>query len=183
MVIGAAVLCMAACGEDEDTTESQISTIESYLGQRDYDLVEGVYKHVENPTREGRENEPMAVEGDSVEIYFEGYVLSSGLNIDASAEVRTAPFYTNREALIAGMSDPEGLGLNPEYWPTEAWRARLGTTPMLRGLQLGIPQSHRGDSLLLMFPSQLGYGSAEFGTLPKNTPIVFRIYLDKVNKQ
>lgn len=183
LFVGAVALCLGACGKEEDTIQSQISTIESALGQRDYDLVGGVYKHVENRERAGRDGEPTAVRGDSVEIYFEGYVLTSSLNLSPTADPRPAPFYTNREALIAGMADPDGLGLSPEYWSSEVLKVKLGSTPMIPGLATGIPDSHRGDSLLLFFPSDMAYGGKEFGTIPKNSPIVFRIYLDKVNKQ
>lgn len=49
---------------------------------------------------------------------------------------------------------------------------------LIRGWQIGIPQMTAGDSATLYIPSYYGYGNYEVEGIPKNSVLLFDIYLE-----
>lgn len=178
---------MTACGVQEDAVPGQISTIERYLRsqgvypyeewledgtgaiQHYYTVQEGVYKYVVNGEREGRPGESQQCErGDSVVFRFAAYVFTGSQN---------ALFYTN----IAGLA--EGTGLNTDYWSFEPRRIKIGTTPVIKGLENALPYCCKGDSVALFITSDLGFDDNNIGTVPINSALLFALNIDDVIKQ
>lgn len=175
VMIGA--LC--SCGRDEDLDVRQENAFKTYLDRNEYvdelpcDTLDGVWRVIENP-RDGRKKEAQAVAGSEVEFYFEGYTFTSSINLDPSLERRPAPFFTNRLSMITS------LGMDLSIWPDDPIRARLGRDALFPGLDSGMTGAYKGDSLLIFTLSEQGYGEDDLMVVSKNTPLVFRVFINDV---
>ncbi len=177
-IVLAVVVC--SCAKDDKQAIAETRAWESYLNQRNYagelqcDTLEGeVWRLLENP-REGRENERQAVAGSEVSIYYEGYVFFPTINLDPSISERPAPFGSNRLEII------EALGLDTRLWPSDPVVARLGDGSLFKGLDTGLQGAYANDQLLLLISSGSGYGDKTMEVVPKNAPLVFRVYVNDV---
>jgi hypothetical protein len=168
----ALLLLLAGCGKD-DILNNQNTAITKYLDSKgtEYWQQEGVYKYIHNINRGGRSDLPIAGRGDQVSFWFAGYEFVSGPN--------NVPFYTN----IKDAIKINNINFDPTFWSFEANLATLGTTPMFKGLERGLPGSCAGDSLYLFMTSDLAYGGKGMGLVPKNTAVMYFVYIDKVIKQ
>lgn len=194
LLVCLALPVLAACGEDEDTVNKDRTAIETYLNGNTYlrefepeVIDDAVYKIVENAGRDGYDDAAVLEKGDRVEFYYEGYVFGTSLNLAPGTANISLPFATNNPELLADLTDPEKMGDNPlwdlEYWPDDPVEATVGSTSFVKGVQRGLPGSREGDSVLLFFTYDLGYGDKLFPSIPKNSTIVFRIIIDKVTKR
>lgn len=184
MMAGAAVLlalvCVAVCGcgKDPDMLSRQENSISGYFSSHGYDSIVrgGVYVHIPNAGREGRDGQPVLEWGDSLYYYYEIYPFS-GFSPSAVGN----PSYliaTNNPMLAYGVP-----GLDPSHLDLSAAGAKLGSTDMVKGLRNGLEGGVQGDSLWLFMTSDLAYGDKTVGVVEANTPLVFVINLEKVVKQ
>lgn len=100
--------------------------------------------------------------------------------------VFTAPFYTNIDKIIEALTsdyDDGGLGLTPDAWPTAPVRAKVGGGTMLDGLRRGLVGARENDRVLVFFTSKYGYGDKIMPGIPKDSPLAYRIHINKVEKQ
>ena len=51
----------------------------------------------------------------------------------------------------------------------------------LKGWQEGLQMLKEGGTILLLIPSDLGYGDRSMGNVPPNSVLIFEVTLDKVN--
>ncbi len=170
----ATVVFATSCGRGDDTDVRQDNAFKTYITGGAYtselpaDSLGGVWRVLEND-REGR-NE-LALPGAEVDIYFEGYIFYSSINLDPHIEMRPAPFYTNRKAIA------DGMGVD---WPVEPVVARLGSGMLFEGLDRGLQGACKGDSLLLFITSRNGYGEDGLALVPDNAPLVYRVFINDV---
>lgn len=166
VILSVSMFC--SCGSDTEIIPNQKTAIESFLGQKEYTVQEGVYKFVANSNRDGYDNAPMAIAGDSVIYNFEAYTFIS------SPE---ALFYTNKPEVIKTLT-----GLNSQYWIKEPLRVKVGTTPMMKGLANGLPYCKQGDSVVLFITSDLAYGDKQAGIVQSNTALMYILNIENVKK-
>lgn len=173
IAIGITALLLWGCSGSSKVLEDQRTAIERYLDGKalPYVLQSGVYKHLGNAGREGYEDDPVVKTGDSLKFDFAAYFFSSSTGLGRL-------YYTN----IASIIEADTI-LNPIYWPAAPLEAKLGVTPLIAGLTLGLPDSRQGDSVLLFFASDLGYGGKPNGIIPDNTALVWVIKINEVIKQ
>ena len=57
----------------------------------------------------------------------------------------------------------------------------LGNGDVIEGWELGIPLNDEGGTLILILPSQLGYGTSTSGSIPENSVLIFRIKILGIN--
>lgn len=171
-------LLASACGKDEDTIASEQTKIVSYLTTRlqveegSYDNLGGVFRYVGNAGRDGYSTAVEAAAGDSVSFYFSAHLLNTSADITAQPLI-----YTNKQRLINGI-----VGLT-DRWSSELYKAKLGSSSLVKGLQRGLTGAHEKDSLLLFMTSDMGYGKHEMFNVPKNSSLLFVIELVSVKKQ
>lgn len=176
IVIAAAVL-LAACAKDDDMRQTEQKAIESYLNSASgyaselpCDSLGGVWRVLEND-REGRTSGAKIEKGSEIDFIFEGYPFYSALDLSPTSTSHPAPFYTNNNAII------ESLGVD---WPTAPRTAKVGGGQLVGGLDAGLMDAYKGDSLLIFMLSERGYGKDAMGSVPENTSLVFRIVINEV---
>ncbi len=100
-------------------------------------------------------------EGDQVKIDYVGY-LTSGKIFDSSLE---------KIAMLTGQYNPRR-----PYAPIPVTAGQPGMIP---GWVEGIPMFDRGDRVLLVIPSELGYGDRAVGNgmIPAGSTLIFDIYI------
>jgi hypothetical protein len=187
LLLSVAVVALCSCGRDDTLPDSQKAAFKRYLeGDKTYasnlpcdTLDDGVWRLLENP-REGRKQERQVTSGSEVEIVFEGYIFTSSLNLDPSQERLPAPFYTNDPAIIAGLG-AQGM-TSSNLWSDEPVVARLGGGGLIKGLETGLRGAYKGDILLLLMTSANGYDNTDMGMVPKDSPLVFRVYVNDVRR-
>lgn len=59
---------------------------------------------------------------------------------------------------------------------------RIGAGDLIKGLDRGLPGSHLGSEVLLLFPSQLGYDKQAVGLVPENTALMFDVLVAAIKK-
>lgn len=172
------LLFASACGKDEETIDSERTRIVSYLTKLNlqeegsYDDLDGVFRHVGNAGRNGYSTAAEAAAGDSVIFYFSAHLLNTSADVSAQPLI-----YTNKQRLIDGIGGLTGR------WSSEPYKARLGSSSLVKGLQKGLTGAREKDSLLLFMSSDMGYGEHEMFNVPKNSSLMFTIELVSVKKQ
>lgn len=94
--------------------------------------------------------------------------------------------------------DEEGSGINPTIYnavtvnykgyllngsvfdQTDGNAVTFQLLGLIKGWQIGIPLIKKGGKILLILPSELGYGSRETANIPSNSVLVFEIELVNV---
>ena len=171
-----AALSVLSCGKDNSAIISaQRTAIVNYLNRQmsggeviPYWQQNGVYVSIPNSGRDGRDSLPQAEHGDRVTFNFVGQVFT------------TAPqgvFFTN-----LGIPEADTV-LNHEHWPTDPQIVILGTTPLIKGLEDGLPGSRTGDSVVLYLTSDKAYGGKSMGVVPQNSALMFILDIKDVNKK
>jgi len=178
MLLAATTLvALLSCGKDNrDLISRQQTAIVNYLNSQrkngeviPYWRQGGVYVSIPNSDRAGRDALPVAELGDHVEFDFVGQVFSSRPE---------GWFYTNINAIFA--SDTL---LTAEHWSVGPEVVTLGETPLIKGLQDGLPGSVQGDSVYLYLTSDQAYGGKNMGIVPKNSALMFFMYIQNVTKK
>lgn len=162
------ILCFAAllavCCDKEDrknTYASQEMMIDNYVSSlsSDYTVVYngGVVRVImEDGTSEAVRS------GDSLYFHYSGYVFSMG---------KGSLFATN-DPVVA-----EETGFITDG---KAFGARLGHSTMVEGLKKGLDGVKEGEHCYIIFSARYGYGNQIMATLPKMTPLLFEIRIDKI---
>ncbi len=160
---------------DEDEEEEPDDTVDRMkaIGANLYALAERIYEIgiyiIDKKDQFSNSNFPVAEEGDRVAIYYSIYQYRSN----------TGPstlYWTNIR------SDAETVGFDQTFMDFEPEEFTLGDKGMMKGINLGLPGSLQGDSVYLYITSDLGYHTRTTGVVPKNTPLVVKVVLDRVTK-
>lgn len=165
------ILLAISCGGDPNAEVNQREAIIKYMESKRLEYTEqrGVFKHVGNIGREGRDKEPQVEKGDSVWLYF---VAQTFLSSQISA-----PYYTNIKIVADKME-----GLDTRFWSLDPLEAKVGHNSLMEGLNRGLPQCRQGDSVLLFIPSELGYGDKIVSVVDKNATLVYTVMINKIKK-
>lgn len=164
------ILCIAAllaiCCDKEDrknTYANQEALIDSYVSSlsSDYTAVynEGVVRVI---LEEGAGTE--AANGDSIYFHYSGYVFSRG---------KGALFATNDEEVA------EEAGFVTDG---KAFGTKLGHSALVEGLKKGLEGVKTGERCYIIFSARYGYGNQTMNTLPKLTPLLFEMKIEKIVK-
>lgn len=100
-------------------------------------------------------------EGDILTLYYSLFALSNGqLTLLSTNDTASARAYK----------------LPAQAFSDEPLNVEIGTTPLIRGLELGLKNyAHLGGSAWIGIPSDLAFGRGRFGSVPANTPILCHI--------
>ncbi len=188
LALFALALTSIACEEGEDIFQSQMNRIVSYMTSR-MDLVSeaeadqsmtgeklpyytrcgDAYRHITNVYRADRPTKRIA-EGSQVTFRYEAYLFeSSPANI---------PFATNNRA--TGKILAEKYGLDTTYWDFTPAVRILGTDPIIKGLELTLPDCAKGDTVYTFMPYEVAYGDRAMGIIAAESAVMMVTVIDNV---
>ncbi|MCC8087908.1 MAG: FKBP-type peptidyl-prolyl cis-trans isomerase [Rikenellaceae bacterium] len=164
ILVVACSLC--SCGKPDYNVDTQNTRIESYLsslGVEDYYYNLGAYRY----TYHTGNGQTLLEEGDSVYIYYTGYIFSTRIG---------SMFTTNI------LQDARDNGFDTRYIERDRYGVRLGDGNLLRGLELGLPGSREGDSMYIFMASDLGYDDEAVGIVEPGSSLAFKVVVDEIVK-
>jgi hypothetical protein len=133
------------------------------------------YRHVVNYYDEGRESRPQIEWGDKLELRFNAYTFTG-----TEPKNKENLYWSNIPEVIAQLGSNSGNTLD---WSTEPLFIELGKTDILDGLELTLPGCYEADSIQVYMTSELAYGKALIGSVPKNSMVAWYIKVEKVTKK
>ena len=132
------------------------------------------YRHIVNYYDADRELKPTLDWGDRAEIRFNAYVFSGN-----EPTVTSGLYLSNVQEVIDEAGKKSG---NTLAWSNEPLVVELGTTKLLRGVEMVLAGCHEADSVQVYMTSGLAYGTGEFGIVPKNSMVAWYMKIEKVTK-
>lgn len=176
------------CEEGEDIFQSQMDRFVSYMTSRMklvseaeadqsmtgeklpyYTRCSDAYRHITNVYRTNRPSKRIA-EGSKITFRYEAYLFESGpANI---------PYATNNRAMGALLA--EQYGLDTTYWDFSPAERILGTDPIIKGLELTLPDCAAGDTVYTFMPYEAAYGDRAMGVIPAESAVMMVTVIDNV---
>ena len=162
------ILCIAAllavCCDKEDrknTYANQEALIDSYVSSLSSDYTVVYNGGVVRVTLEEGSAQTLQ-SGDSLYFHYSGYVFSRG---------KGSLFYTN---------DPEVAEATGFITDGKAFGIKYGHSALIEGLKKGLEGVKEGEHCYIIFSARYGYGNQIMSTLPKLTPLMFEMKIDKI---
>ena len=93
--------------------------------------------------------------------------------IDSGTGVKPTPCSTVTLTYVGKFNDSTGAQIDASSFTS-------GLNGLITGFQDGVPLIRKGGHILLYIPPTLGYGSANYGTIPGNSNLYFDIRLTDV---
>ena len=132
------------------------------------------YRHIVNYYDAGREDRPVVDWGDEIEVWFNAFTFSG-----SEPSISTNLYWSNIPDVIEQVGQKSD---NTLVWSGEPMRIKLGTTPILAGLEHTLPGCREADSVQVYMTSSLAYGKNLVGVVEKNSMIAWYIGIKKVIK-
>ena len=188
LLVVAMSMCIVACEDGENVFQQQMDRFVSYMTSRMglvseaeaeqsmtgeklpyYTRCDDAYRHITNVYREDRPQKRIA-EGSQVTFRYEAYLFESG--------PANVPFATNNRgtgALLAAQ-----YGLDTTYWDFTPAVRILGTDPIIKGLELTLPDCAAGDTIYTFMPYEAAYGDRAMGVIPAKSAVMMVTVIDNV---
>ena len=131
------------------------------------------YRHIVNYYDADREAKPVVNWGDKIEIRFNAYTFTG------SEPSNSAIYWSNIPTIIEQLGKKSDNTLD---WSREPLHITLGTTELLKGLELTLPGCHEADSVQVFMTSKLAYGNEVIMNVPKNSMVAWYMKIEKVLK-
>ena len=131
------------------------------------------YRHIVNYYDANRATKPVVNWGDKIEIRFNAYTFTG------SEPSTSAIYWSNIPAIIEQLGKKSDNTLD---WSREPLQITLGTTQLLKGLELTLPGCHEADSVQVFMTSKLAYGDEIINVVPKNSMVAWYMKIEKVLK-
>jgi hypothetical protein len=131
------------------------------------------YRYVVSYYDEGRDERAKVRQGSTVEFHFDAYVIKDGRP--------TTIYWSNTQSTY-----DEFRKENPNFtvdWSLEPLRVKVGTTSMLRGLELALPGCREKDSVQVFMTYNMADGKNIVGQVPKNSAVAWYMKIDKVENE
>ena len=166
----AVVLAVSACNKKGEIFEQQMDTIRSWVESRNEngsaytEIMSGVFRDIVYP-EDGR-GTPLAERGDSLYLMYEVYKFSTSFSETSTGDL----IYTNK---------PERMPDRVE-WNRDTLRIVLGDGKLMKGVEESLAESAPGDLVMVVMTSGNAYGDHTVQQLPPNTPVAWRVNVEKV---
>ena len=188
LLFALSTICFVACEEAENTFQDQMDRFVSYMTSRMklvseeeaeqsmtgeklpyYTRCGDTYRHITNIYRENRPQKRIA-EGSQITFRYEAYLFENGpVNI---------PFATNNRGTGALLASQHGL--DTTYWDFTPAVRILGTDPIIKGLELTLPDCAAGDTVYTFMPYEAAYGDRAMGVIPAKSAVMMVTVIDDV---
>ena len=155
----------------ETTYNSQESKIDQYIEKSRIagnDTLRVVYNGGASRlvTKEG-EGEELSATGN-IAFYYAGYVFSGSIS-------NTNLFITNH----LQTATEAGWTLSEEE--TQILTINLDEYKLIPGLKSGLIGVKGGEECQILFTGKYGFGNKAFGTIPANSPLVYKIWVESIS--
>lgn len=154
----------ALVAEEEADAEAR-QPFYTAFGNDVYRYIAGYYADPNRPSY------PEVTASSRVAVTFRAYVFEF-----ESVTSGTVPFLTNDPLLEQLMY---AQGLTPGEWSFEPLVIDL-RGDILKGLARALVGCREGDEAEIYMTYEAAYGTADFGTVPKNSPVCYRVVIDTV---
>jgi hypothetical protein len=134
------------------------------------------WRYIATMYAEGRDSWTEADRNDVVEISFDAYVFNF------SNPTGTTPYWSNRQTTIDRFV-AENKYFDPKYWSTEPYVIRLDSGDGVSGLRRALVGCREGDTVEIYMTYSAAYKDEIVGVVPKESPIVWLLRVDKVTKK
>ena len=196
-ILALVVLLFAGCKQEDDImTKQQESTVrylesshsprlisekaaaESLEEKPEYYTNYGnqAWRYIATMYAEGRESWVEADRNDVVEISFDAYVFNY------SNPISTTPYWSNRQSTIDRFVASNEY-FDPEYWSTNPYVIRLDSGDGMPGLRRALVGCREGDTVEIYMTYKTAYDEEIIGVVPKQSPVVWMLKVDKVTKK
>ena len=184
----ALALLPISCTEKENENQTQMDRIVSYMTSRMklvseeeaeqsmtgeqlpyYTRCGDAYRHITNIYREDRPQKLIA-EGSQITFRYEAYLFEG-----APANI---PYATNNRATGAILASQ--YGLDTTYWDFTPAVRILGTDPIIKGLELTLPDCAKGDTVYTFMPYEAAYGDRAMGVIAAKSAVMMVTVIDNV---
>lgn len=158
-------VCTECTKEDrENTIITQEANIDSYISSLNGNRV--VRNNGSNRVvlDEAQDSTIFAESGDTLHLRYSGYTFSSGPGI---------LFVTNDTTTANEKEFP--LQESPLI-------VRLGDNTLVQGLEYGLYGVREGEHSYIIFSAKYGFNNSIVGIVPKLTPLLYEIWVDKIIK-
>lgn len=169
----ALLVMISACNRKQDIFDSQMDTILSWVeknnsaGENYAEVISGVYGGIISP--DDGQGSPLAEKGDSLYLWYEIYRFSASFSVTGKTDL----VYTNVAELI-----PERVS-----WSSDILKIKLGGGSILKGVEESLTGSAPGDLVVVVMTSSNAYGDHTVQQLAPNTPLAWRLNVNKVIKE
>jgi len=127
----------------------------------------GVVRAVLEPGKHAGPADTLAT-GDTIYFYYAGHVFSRG---------KGALFHTNSDSVAKAYN---------RTLPEDQSAIRSGVTgegKFLKGLEYGFTGMSAGEHAYLIFNADFGYGNETVGQVPRMSPLLFEIWVERIVKK
>ena len=131
------------------------------------------YRHIVNYHDADRDSRAVVEWEDRVEIRFDAYIFTGSEPTIANL------YWSNIHETILKVAERSNYTLD---WSEEPLAIDLGTTEILKGLELTLPGCREADSVQVFMTSELAYGKKLIGIVPKNSMVAWYMKIEKVTK-
>lgn len=188
VVLLATALVPVGCEKGEDLFQTQMDRFVSYMTSRMklvseaeaeqsmtgeklpyYTRCGDAYRHITNVYRADRPAKRIA-EGSKITFRYEAYLFEG-----SPANV---PFATNNRATGAILA--EQYDLDTTYWDFTPAVRILGTDPIIKGLELTLPDCAKGDTVYTFMPYETAYGDRAMGVIEARSAVMMVTVIDDV---
>ena len=164
-VITALMLSMCSCMKSklEVTYNNQESKIDSYINSKGEE-----YRSLRN----GGANRLVLKEGEGEELQKDGFVsfYYAGYTFNGSFS-QSNLFATNHQQTAEqanwNLTDPEYM----------IYEINLGDAKLIQGLKDGLVGVRAGEECEILFSGKYGFGNEEFGIIPANSALLYKIWV------
>jgi hypothetical protein len=185
LLVTAAAMLGVGCNNDEKSIESQRTYIERYLtsshnprliakedieNSPEYNPAfyerfgMDTYRYIATYYDSGRNERTEVIMGSEIEIRYTAYKF-------AGRKPSTSAIYmTNDPEQIAELVED---GLNADYWSEEPMKIKLGTTKIIKGLEISLLGCREGDIAEVYMTQPASYDNKDMGIVEKSSAIMW----------
>lgn len=174
LLMSAAIMALTSCVKEklEVTYNKQEETISKYidsaLGKNDEATVAHIGGSNRLTTVQG-EGEELRSDGN-ITFYYAGYIFEGSIN-------PANMFTTNRKA----SADDAGWDLTDGNY--EALTINMKDDKLLPGLRSGLTGVKAGEECEIIFSGKYGFGKREFGIIPANSALLYKIWVISISNE
>lgn len=132
------------------------------------------FRHIVNYYEEGREERNIVEWGDELQIRFNAFTFTG-----SEPSINANLYWSNIESVIERLESQHNLPLD---WSREVLPIKLGTTPVIEGLERSLMGCREQDSVQIYMTSSLAYGKNLIGDVPKNSMVAWYLKIEKIIK-
>lgn len=164
-IAATAILALGACTKSklELTYNTQEGRIDSYISSKGEE-----YRFVRN----GGANRLILKEGEGEELQKNGFVSFYYAGYTFSGSVSPSNlFVTNHQATA------EQAGWNLTDADYQLYEINIGETGLIPGLRDGLLGVKAGEECEILFSGKYGFGNEDFGIIPANSALLYKIWV------